>query len=97
MGLTAIVSSAANAVSSSASSASASSASASAISLTSPVGAGIGGVFVAAALVFLLAYLDVLNASEVANAEVRRTVLATAIPLALVFVGIVAFQSLQVL
>lgn len=102
MGLTAIVSSAASATSSAASSAagsassvSTSSASASATSiasLLSPVGMGIGGVFVAAALIVLLAYFDILDAAD-GNETVRRTLVASIIPLALAFTGVVAFQS----
>jgi len=65
--------------------------------LTLYLGLGVGGVFVAAALILLLAYLDVSDAGGDENAQVRRTLLATIVPLALTFGGIVLYQSLQVL
>lgn len=89
MGLTAIISS-------SASSSSATSLSSAATSLTSPVGMGVGGVFVAALLVGLLAYLDVFDASAVANSRVRTMLVAIIAPLAMTFGAIVVFKSLQV-
>lgn len=85
MGLTAIVSS------------SASAGSASATSLMSAVGLGAGGIFVAAALIFLLAYLDLFDASEKQNERVRTMLVATILPLGVTFGGIVVFQSLQAL
>lgn len=83
MGLTAIVSSASAGVSS-------------ATSLLSPVGVGVGGIFVAVALVALLAYLDLFDASEQEQSSVRSMLVATIIPLLLTFSGIVLFQSLSV-
>lgn len=98
MGLTAIVSSTASAASaSSASSASASAASTSVASLLSPVGFGIGGVVVAAALIFLLGYFDVLDATDDANQGVRTMLVASIIPLGLAFGGVVLFQTLSML
>lgn len=99
MGLTAIVSSAASAASSASSSSasSAASASTSVASLTSPVGLGIGGVFVAAALIVLLAYFDVVDATEEADTSVRTTVVAAFVPLVIAFVGVVAFHTLAIL
>lgn len=88
MGLTAIISS---------SSSSASAGVSAATSLLSPVGLGVGGIFVAAALVLLLAYLDLFDASAIDDPEVRTTVLATVVPLALTFGAIVLFESLQVI
>jgi hypothetical protein len=85
MGLTAIVSSAA-----SASSASASSASATVASLTSPVGLGVCGVFVAAAPILLLSHYDVLDA---ADESIRMTLVASIVPLAIAFAGVVLFQT----
>lgn len=84
MGLTAIVSSS-----------SASAGSASATSLMSAVGLGVGGVFVAAALIVLLAYLDLADASERLNEHARTMLVATILPLGLTFSAIVLFQSLQ--
>lgn len=92
MGLTAIVSSSASSASSSAAGASAS-----VTSMLSPVGAGIGGVFVAAALIWLLAYLDLLDASELQSDRFRQTLAATIIPLFVVFVGIVTFRTMALL
>lgn len=80
MGLTAITSSAASA----------------AISLLSPVGLGVGGVFIAAALVLLLSSYDLLDAAESDHAGVRTTMLATIVPLVVTFGAIVLFKSLQV-
>lgn len=90
MGLTAIVSSAAS------SSSAGAGVSASATSLLSPVGAGVGGIFVAAALIYLLAYLDLLDAVEV-EAPVRTALVSAIIPLFIVFAGIVAFRTLALL
>lgn len=87
MGVTAIISS---------SSSSASAGISAAVSLLSPVGLGVGGIFVAAALVVLLAYLDLFDASELDAPAARTTVLATIVPLGLTFGAIVLFKSLQV-
>lgn len=91
MGLTAIVSTVASAASSSAS------AGAGVVSMTTTVGTGIGGIFVAASLIYLLAYLDLFDASGETDPEVRRTIVATILPLLIVFAGIVTFQTLQLL
>ena len=80
MGLTAITSSAASA----------------AISLLSPVGLGVGGVFIAAALVLLLSSYDLLDAADYDHEGVRTTMLAMIVPLMITFGGIVLFKSLQV-
>lgn len=90
MGLTAIVSS-------SASSASSAGVSASVTSLLSPVGVGVGGIFVAGALVLLLAYLNLLDASERSLDGVRRTVLTAVVPLLVTFAGVVLFRTMQIL
>lgn len=97
MGLTAIVSSAASAASSSASSASSASASTSVASLVSPVGMGVGGVFVAASLILLLAYFDVFAATDDPDDAVRTTLVASIVPLAIAFAGVVVFQALAFL
>jgi fumarate reductase subunit D len=57
---------------------------------------GVGGVFVAALLVGLLAYLDVFDASDVVRPRVRAMLVATIAPLLLTFGAIVLFKSLQV-
>ena len=86
MGLTAIVSSSASSASS-----------ASVTSLMSPVGVGVGGLFVAVALILLLAYLDLLKASKWDTPELRRTLMVTVIPLIIAFAGVVVFKALVVL
>lgn len=73
-----------------------SSASSTAISLLSPVGVGVGGMFVSAALVVLLGYLDLFDASGRESQRMRQTLVATIVPLAVVFTGVVVYQSLQV-
>lgn len=90
MGLTAIISS-------SASSSSASAGSAAATSLVSSVGLGVGGIFVAVALVLLLAYLDVFNAADWGDERVSKMLVATILPLGVTFGSIVLYQSLQVI
>ncbi len=92
----AVVSSSVSAGASSSTSAGASaSASASAISLLSPIGLGVGGIFVAATLIFLLAYFDLFDTADITNPQLRTTLLVTIVPLLLTFAGIVLFQSLQ--
>jgi len=88
MGLTAIVSSSA--------SASSTSASTSATSLLSPVGAGIGGIFVFAALILALAYFDVFDAADKFSDRTRNTMIPVITTLSFVATAIVAFHSLQV-
>lgn len=89
MGLTAIVSSSASATSTSATT--------SATSLLSPVGAGIGGIFVFAALILALAYFDVFDAADRLSDGARYTVLPVITSLSLVATAIVTFHSLQVI
>jgi len=91
MGATAVVSSSASSASSSAAGVSAT-----VTSLLSPVGMGIGGIAVALALVYLLARLDVVSAKDEVDEDVRRMLVATVIPLALTFAGIVAFNAASV-
>lgn len=90
MGLTAIISSAAS------SSSAGAGVSASVTSMLSPVGAGIGGIFVAAALIYLLAYLDLLDAVD-SDTRIRGALIATIIPLFIVFMGIVGYRTLALL
>lgn len=90
MGLTAIVSSSASSASAGAG------VTASATSMLAPVGAGVGGVFVVAALIYLLAYLDLTDAVQV-EPSVRRALVAAVVPLFIVFAGIVTFQTLAIL
>jgi hypothetical protein len=63
------------------------------------VGLGVGGVFVAVALVYAFAYLDLLAAAPIEEhtaSRLRATLLAVAVPLVVAFGGIVLFRSLQV-
>lgn len=98
MGLSAVVSSSASSVSST-----------SVTSLLSPVGIGIGGGFVALALVLLLAYYDILDAHDATvpaqyayssaaydHTELKRTLVASILPLLLAFGGVVTFKALQI-
>lgn len=66
-------------------------------SLTTATGVGVGGVFVAVALVLLLAYLNILDASERDVDQYRTLTMAAAVPLFLTFSGIVAFEAIAVL
>jgi len=94
MGLVAIISSVLGSSSAGAGSAGAG---AGALGLFTSVGAGVGGIFVAATLIYLLAYLDLFDAAEVENPELRRTVVAITIPLGMAFAGVVLFNTLQIL
>lgn len=89
MGVTAVVSSAG--------STSSAGVSVSAISLLSPIGPGIGGVFVAGMLLYLLVYLDLVGVAPIESVDVRSTLLAIIVPLLIVFCGIVAFRTLALI
>ena len=69
----------------------------SATSLLTPVGLGVGGIFVAGTLVLLLAYLDILDTSERDDRDVRIILLAGASPLSITFAAIVVFESIRIL
>lgn len=64
-------------------------------SLVTTVGFGVGGVFVAALLVFLLAYLNLFDASGWENQRVKVMLVSTVLPLSVTFGAILLFQSLQ--
>lgn len=85
MGLTSIVSS------------SSASASSSVVSLVTSVGVGVGGIFVAVALIVLLAYFDLIDAHPDAHPRLKRTLLTVIVPLLFTFGGVVLFRSLQVI
>jgi hypothetical protein len=76
---------------------SSSSAGVSATSMLTPVGLGAGGVFVAGALILLLAYLDILETSERDVGDVRMLLLAGVGPLSITFAAIVFFESIRIL
>lgn len=67
------------------------------LSLLSTQGVGIGGIFVTALLAYLLAYLNVVEASERNRQGLRSLLVAAIVPLALVFAGIVTFESLTII
>lgn len=67
------------------------------LSLLSSQGVGIGGIFVTALLAYLLAYLNVVEASERNRQGLRSLLVAAIVPLALVFAGIVTFESLTII
>lgn len=66
-------------------------------SLLTPVGLGVGGIFVAASLTLLLAYLDLLGAFRRDTYQVRMMVLAAIGPLLITFGAIVVFESKQII
>jgi len=68
-----------------------------ATTLLTATGLGAGGIFVAAALLFLLAYLNVLDASERNVARLRALTLAAVIPLFATFMAVVAFEAIAIL
>jgi hypothetical protein len=57
---------------------------------------GVGGVFVAATLILLLSYYDLLDASERDARRVQRALVATIVPLGLTFGATVLYKSIQV-
>lgn len=63
-----------------------------AISLFSPVGLGVGGIFVPLDLVALPAHYNTFEAAILERTEVNRTLVSTIVPLAFTFGGIVLFQ-----
>lgn len=73
----------------------ASSAGAGVASLFTATGVGVGGIFVAAALVLVLAYLNLVNESN--RDHLRTLATAAAVPLFVTFLAIVAFEALVVL
>lgn len=71
--------------------------SASTLSLLSDLGVGAGGIFVTAILVYLLAYLNVVEASTQRRQHLRSLLVVVVVPLAVTFFGIVLFKSLTVI
>lgn len=66
----------------------------SALSLVSPVGPAVGGVFVVAALLVVLAFYDVLDATEAGDEPFQSMLIAAIVPLAVAFVGTVLVRVL---
>lgn len=71
-----------------------SSAQESAISLFASVGPGVGGVFVVAALLVVLAFYDVLDATGAGDDTLRTMLVAAIVPLTVTFVGTVLVKVL---
>ncbi|PSP90571.1 hypothetical protein BRC90_01285 [Halobacteriales archaeon QS_4_69_34] len=69
----------------------------SATSLLTPVGLGVGGIFVAGVLVLSLAYFDLLDASERDAEDIQLMLLVAIGPLSVTFGGIVTFESIQLI
>jgi len=67
------------------------------LSLLSALGVGAGSVFVIAILVYLLAYLNVIEASERNRQRLRWLLVSVSIPLVFAFAGVVLFESLDTL
>lgn len=61
------------------------------------VGAGIGGLVVAALLVFLLGYLNLIDGISPESANLRKMIVATTVPVALTFVSAIALHTLGML
>lgn len=59
------------------------------------VGVGVGGVFVAVAAIFLLAYLDLLNAAEI-DPEIKKTAVVSVGPVVFTFGAVVLYHALTV-
>ncbi|WP_254538296.1 hypothetical protein [Halomarina litorea] len=74
-----------------------SSTTASAISLFTSVGLGVGGVFVAAALLVMLGHMDLRGAAGDERRRTKYTIAAFVLPLSLTFAGMMVFQTMQVL
>lgn len=66
-------------------------------SLFSTPGVGLAGIFVTGLLVFLLAYLTVVEHSERDRPHLRTLLVATSTPLMVAFAAIIAYESLAVL
>ena len=63
---------------------------------TAPVGTGIGGVIATVALIYVLAYLDLFEAADYDVEGLRATLVGAAVPLAIVFVVIVLYETVNI-
>lgn len=67
------------------------------LSLLLDVGYGVGGIFITVLLVYLLAYLNIVEASERSRVRIRSLLISVSLPLAVVFTGIITFASLSII
>lgn len=67
------------------------------LSLLADPGVGAGSMFVTGLVVYLLAYLNVVEASERDRRWLRWLLVAMIIPLATAFLGILVFETLETL
>ena len=64
--------------------------------VTATVGTSVGSVIATIALIYVLAYLDLFEAADRDIEGLRATLIAAAVPLALVFVTIVLFNVIGI-
>lgn len=60
------------------------------------VGPAVGSIFVAVALIYVFAYLNILNGFEADRSDLRRHLITVVVPLFISFGAIVLYSSLQV-
>lgn len=65
--------------------------------LLSDQGIGVASIFVTALLVYVLAYLNVVENSERDRRSLRSLLVAVSVPLFFAFTGILAYESLAVI
>jgi hypothetical protein len=70
--------------------------SASAPALLSNLGVGVAGIFVTGILIYLLAYLNVVENSERDRPSLHLLLVAANVPLSFAFAGILIYESLVV-
>jgi hypothetical protein len=67
------------------------------LSVFAGVGVGVGGILVTGVLLYLLAYLNVVEATEHTRQQLRSLLVAASVPLMFVFGAIIVFESLTVI
>ena len=65
--------------------------------LLSGLGVGVAGIFVTAILIYLLAYLNVVQNSERDRSSLRSLLVAASVPLSVAFAGVLIYESLVVI
>lgn len=71
--------------------------SASVPTLLSDLGVGVASIFVTAILIYILAYLNIVENSERKRDQLRSLLLTASIPLSFTFAGILMYESLIVI